>query len=387
MRTIIRRGKIVIPDGVIDGSIVIDNAKISHIIKDENFDESQNDNQDTVIIDADGCYIMPGLVDFHGDMLERAIQPRNKVFFPLNLALNSIQAQFLATGITTIFHPVAFAGEPGLRSNEMGNNIVREIAQFRNHENSMLRHFIHVRYELFNQTGLDAVSQIFEEGLVDLFSVMDHSPRYSKFKSYPEYKNYVEKNSTFTDEELEDYAQEQWKMPDGANSEIREKLMKLVAKYNIPFATHDDDSPSRVDTYRIKGTTISEFPLNETTARYAIGNNMYVVVGSPNILRNKSHSDNLSARFAIMNGLANIICSDYYCVALLASVFILAEEGMSLHEATSYASLYPAMAVGLADKIGSLEKGKEADLILVRHARGEIPIVERAMVAGIWTLN
>lgn len=95
---------------------------------------------------------------------------------------------------------------------------------------------------------------------------------------------------------------------------------------------------------------------------------------------------NLSARYAIMNGLANIIASDYYCFALLASVFILFEEGISLNEAVSYASFYPAKAVGLADRIGSLEKGKEADIILVRHSHGELPIVERAMVAGKWTL-
>jgi len=60
---------------------------------------------------------------------------------------------------------------------------------------------------------------------------------------------------------------------------------------------------------------------------------------------------------------------------------------MSLHEATSYATLYPAIAVGLAGRIGSLEEGKEADLIFVRHKHGEFPIVERTMVAGKWTFS
>jgi len=387
MKTIIQKGKIVLPSGVIDGSIIIDNSRISRIIEDEYFVPVPTDHQDTEIIEADGCYVMPGLVDFHGDMLEQAIQPRRKVFFPPNLALYSTQAQFLAAGITTIFHPVSFAGEPGLRSNEMGNEIVREIARFRENQTSMLRHFIHVRYELFNKTGLDVVGRIFEEGLADLFSVMDHSPRYSRFESYPEYKNYVEKNSTFTAEELEAYAQKQWEMPEGVDSEVEEELLELVAKYRIPFATHDDDSPLRVDTYRPKGASISEFPLNETTARYAMNNNMYAVVGAPNLLRNKSHSDNLSARYAIINGLANIICSDYYCFALLASAFILFEEGLSLNEAAAYVSLHPAKAVGLDDRIGSLEEGKEADIILVRHFHGEHPIVERAMVAGKWTFS
>jgi len=385
MRTIIKNGKIVTPSGVIDGSIIVEVNKISHIIEGDNLILVQTDHKDIEIIDADGCYVMPGLVDFHCDMLEQAIQPRRKVLFPLSLALHSVQSQYLAAGITTIFHPVSFGGEPGLRSNENGNEIVREIARFRNKNTSTLRHYIHVRCELNNKAGLDIISRIFDEGLVDLFSVMDHSPRYTRFDSFIEYKNYVEKNSTLTGEELENYTQEQWKMAEGVDPEENEKLMEVVAKYSIPFATHDDDGPQRVDNYRLKGSTISEFPLNESAARYAIDNNMFSVVGAPNLLRNKSHSDNLSARHAIVNGLANIICSDYYCFALLASLFVLVEKGMSLHEATSYASLNPARAVGLADRIGSLEEGKEADLILVRHNHGELPIVERAMVAGKWT--
>ncbi|MDR3599262.1 MAG: alpha-D-ribose 1-methylphosphonate 5-triphosphate diphosphatase [Desulfosporosinus sp.] len=387
METIIKNAKIVIPSGVIDGSISVVANKISHIVEGDTLMLAQNDYQDIEIIDANGCYVMPGLVDFHCDMLEHAIQPRKKVFFPLNLALYSVQAQFLAAGITTIFHPVSFAGEPGIRSNEIGNEIVREIAQFRNNDNSTLRHFIHVRYELSNQVGLDIISQIFDEGLADLFSIMDHSPRYTKFKSYLEYKNYIDKNSTFTAEKLENYTRAQWEMSEDVDSGVHEKLMELVAKHNIPFATHDDDTSQRVDSYRLRGSTISEFPLNENAARYAIDNNMFSVVGAPNLLRNKSHSDNLSARYAILNGLANIICSDYYCFALLASVFILVEEGMSLHEATSYATLYPAMAVGLAGRIGSLEAGKDADLILVRYTPGELPNVEKAMVAGKWTFS
>lgn len=387
MKKIIQKGKIVTPSGVIDGLIIVVANRLSNIIEGHNLTFAQTDHQDIEIIDAEGCYVMPGLVDFHCDMLEQAIQPRKKVLFPLKLALYSVQAQLLAAGITTIFHPVSFGCEPGIRSNDFGNKIVREIARFRNDETSTLRHFIHVRCELNNKAGLDIISRIFDEGLIDLFSVMDHSPQYTRFKSYLEYKNYVEKNSTFSAEELESYTQAQWEMSEGVDSKVNEKLMEFVAKHNIPFATHDDDSPQRVNTYRLQGSTISEFPLNEDTARYAINNKLYSVVGAPNLLRNKSHSDNLSARYAIMNGLANIICSDYYCFALLASVFILVEEGMSLHEATSYVSLYPAMAVGLADRIGSLEEGKDADLILVRYKNGELPIVERAMVAGRWTFS
>ncbi|TEB14879.1 Alpha-D-ribose 1-methylphosphonate 5-triphosphate diphosphatase [Pelotomaculum sp. FP] len=384
MKKIIQNGRIVSPGGIIEGSIILDDTKISRIIEGDSSLSGLDTNRGAETIDAGGCYIMPGLVDFHCDLLEYAIQPRKKVFFPINLALHSIQAQFLAAGITTVFHPVSFAGEPGLRSNDMGQEIVRAIARFRREETAMLRHFIHVRYELNNKAGLHTVGRIFEEGLVDLFSVTDHSPRYAKFKTYHEYKSYIEKNSTLTAEQLEAYTKAQWEMPEEVDNEVEQQLLMYVAKHNVPFATHDDDSPQRVDAYRHRGATISEFPLNEEAARHALNHKMYSVVGAPNLLRNKSHTNNLSARYAIHNGLANIICSDYYCNALLASVFILFEEGISLNEAVSYAALNPARAVGLGDRLGSLEEGKEADIILVHHTHGELPVVERAMVEGRW---
>ena len=65
---------------------------------------------------------------------------------------------------------MAFAGEPGLRSNEMGMEIVREIAKFRKTKKALMRHYIHVRIELFNKTGVEPIRQILVAGLADLFS-------------------------------------------------------------------------------------------------------------------------------------------------------------------------------------------------------------------------
>ncbi|ODA42406.1 hypothetical protein [Desulfosporosinus sp. BG] len=71
MKTIIQKGKIAIPGGVIEGSIIVMANKISHIIEDADPILVQTDRQDYEIIDANGCYVMPGLVDFHCDMLEQ----------------------------------------------------------------------------------------------------------------------------------------------------------------------------------------------------------------------------------------------------------------------------------------------------------------------------
>ena len=80
LKTVIYNGKIVTPKRVVTGAIVIDSGIIKAVIPENEFVLSSN--QDAEMINADGCYVLPGLVDFHGDMLEHAIQPARKVFFP-----------------------------------------------------------------------------------------------------------------------------------------------------------------------------------------------------------------------------------------------------------------------------------------------------------------
>lgn len=72
------------------------------------------------------------------------------------------------------------------------------------------------------------------------------------------------------------------------------------------------------------GCTISEFPVSLEVARAARERGMSTVMGTPNILLGKSHSGNLSARDAVSNGVASVLCSDYYPTAMLQSAFALA---------------------------------------------------------------
>lgn len=382
MRTIIYNGILVTPDNVFRGSITIENGKIADIAEELNFVPKWESGDE--VIDADGCYCLPGLIDFHCDMLEFAIQPRKNVFFPIELAIHSVQAQYLSAGITAMFHPISFSGEPGVRSNEMSSKIVHEIDRFRKGGSASMRHCIHTRYELHNKSGMETVLQILEEGCSDVFSVLNHSAKYGRFKTFDAYKIYIEKNSILSGTDLETYAKEKWD-DNNAGERLDDRLLGLVSNQNLPFASHDDDTPQKVDAFRSQGVTISEFPINEKTAKHVMDQNMFSVVGAPNLLRNKSHADNLSARYAIENGLANILCSDYYCYALLPSVFALFDDGMSLYKAAAFATINPANAVGMSDRIGSLETGKEADIILVRHVYKENPVVRRAMVRGKWT--
>lgn len=386
MRTIIQNGLIVRPDSMFKGSVLLEEGRIKEVT-DKTYTNESCFREGYQVVDADGSYVLPGLVDVHCDLIEKVIEPRKKVMIPISLAILSIQPQLLSAGITSMFHAISFDGEDGLRSNELALEIVNGLVKFRKEDTAIMRHFINVRYELANDTGIEAIYRLIEDGIPDFFTLMDHSPQYGKYKTLDDYKAYIQRTKNLSGKALEDYIRAQWDKREAVDPEIELWLLKIIGKYNIVFGTHDDITPQKLDNYKRYGSTVSEFPLNEETARHAINLKMFPVVGAPNVLKNKSHQNNLSARQALINGMAKIICSDYYPFALLASVFILFEEGVRLSEAVNFASIYPARATGLAEQIGSLEEGKKADILLVHYQPGTMPYVRSAMVDGKWALN
>jgi alpha-D-ribose 1-methylphosphonate 5-triphosphate diphosphatase len=158
-------------------------------------------------------------------------------------------------------------------------------------------------------------------------------------------------------------------------------LAKLAKTNGIRLAFHDDDTIEKIDTLLACEGTISEFPINLETAVYAQTKGIHVCVGAPNIIRGKSHSNNLRALDAITNKAANIICSDYLPSAMLPAVFHLTKEGISLTEAVKMVTLNPAKALGIDSDVGTVEAGKCADLIFVEMHQN-YPILRKTLVGG-----
>jgi alpha-D-ribose 1-methylphosphonate 5-triphosphate diphosphatase PhnM len=77
----------------------------------------------------------------------------------------------------------------------------------------------------------------------------------------------------------------------------------------------------------------------------------------------------------VAEGLADILCSDYSPMSLLSALFqSKAISNRPLYEVVPLLSLNPARAVG-SHRIGSIEEGKDADLILVRTDRDTARII------------
>ena len=97
--------KIVTENEVLENkAIVISNGDIENII-----DEKLAKRHGDVLINCNGDYILPGLIDIHSDVIEKLIVPRKGVIFDNLIALNEIDRELMAQGITTIYHSISIA--------------------------------------------------------------------------------------------------------------------------------------------------------------------------------------------------------------------------------------------------------------------------------------
>ncbi len=358
--------KIVLPDRIMErGAINIEKGRIAAIVE---------GNVPGLGLSANGLTLVPGVIDLHGDMLERDIEPRPNAFFPVDLSLYELDKRLAGTGITTAFAAVGFAWHQNdLRTQEKATQIIRVINNQR--DQLMVDFRVHARFEITNPETAPILEGLLDEKLVDLVSLMDHTPGQGQYSNLERYIDFMVKWLGISRELLEDKAKEQMlgRMEEVAetprNWEVAADVCRLAREHNIPIASHDDDTREKVDRMHEMGVTISEFPVTYEAAQYARQHGMHTIMGAPNAYRGGSNTGNLSATEAIKAGVVDILATDYYPAAMLQAAFKLAQEGvMPLHESVKLIAQNPAAAVGLNDR-GRIEVGLNADLVLVEEAQ------------------
>lgn len=324
-------------------------------------------------------WLLPGLVDLHCDAIEKVIEPRPGVRMPLAYALEAADRVSLAAGILTPYYSLSFSeGELGVREPKLAAQIVRQIAARRGGQ--LIDAHVHCRYEVTDTGSAAILEALIEEGCADLLSFMDHSPGQGQFHNLDAYANFLAANYDHSRERITELVEQKRQAKDTAAARV-EALAALARKYNVPLAGHDDDSPQRVETMRALGATISEFPVNEQTARAAVDCGIGTIFGAPNLLRGASQSGNMLAVDAIRAGVATSLCADYVPGALLPAAFHAAElTDLTLPQAVALVSRNPARMAGLHDR-GEIATGLRADLIEVEFVRGTPQVVD-AWLAG-----
>jgi alpha-D-ribose 1-methylphosphonate 5-triphosphate diphosphatase len=318
-------------------------------------------------LDARGLLVLPGIVDIHGDAFERQVQPRPGVDFAPDIALRDTEAQLLANGITTAFHGITLSWEPGLRGLEAWRALVDALGADR----FVCDMRVHLRWEAFNLAALDTALADIAAGRVHLLAFNDHTPAILRRAADPVTAAKYSDRAGMSLSDFRDLAGQI-----GARAEevpaALDRIGAAARAAGLAMASHDDESIAMRDAHRARGAAICEFPVAEEVASAAREAGDWVVMGSPNVVRGRSHLGWASAARMAEAGICTILCSDYFYPAMLRAALILAGRGvLDLPRAWDLISANPADAAGLADR-GRIAPGLRADLVLLDPADARV---------------
>lgn len=353
--------RVVLPDAVLeDAAVLIEDGVIAAI--------DPESGKGAQAIDLRGKTLIPGMIDLHCDALEKEVEPRPNVHFPLDFACAQADKRNAAAGVTTVFHALSFANEElGVRNNAFAASVARAVHAWNPH--GLVDNRVHCRYEVTDPTAPDILLELMAADEMHLLSVMDHSPGQGQFRDIAAYRGYLARTYKKTEGELDALVENKLAQAEGAMARIR-LLIDAAKAQGIRVASHDDDTPEKVETLHGLGVGISEFPINLESARAARERGMSTVFGAPNILRGKSQSGAMRALDAVKAGVADCLCADYHPATLIVAVFRLPElAGITLADAVRLVSANPARAAGLTDR-GEIAVGSRADLVAVAHIYG-----------------
>ncbi|QPH53211.1 alpha-D-ribose 1-methylphosphonate 5-triphosphate diphosphatase [Pontivivens ytuae] len=331
------------------------------------------------VFDATGCWVLPGIVDIHGDGFERQIMPRPGVRFPLDMAFADTDRQLVANGITTAFHGVSVSWEPGLRGVETAAEVVAALSRLRPHLACDTR--LHLRWEVFAHDEMETVLGWLREAEGPILAFNDHTADAMEGGRLDRKLEQWAGRAGVTPEAYRALAKRVW----DRRAEIAgavERMACSARETGAILLAHDEDTPATRQRYRTLGAAASEFPLTTETARAAREAGEHTVLGAPNVVRGGSHNGSLDATAAVADGLCTVLASDYYYPALLNAPFVLAERGvLPFARAWDLVSRHPAELARLDDR-GSLAPGKRADVVVIDPEGPAEPKVRATFAAG-----
>lgn len=356
MESVIRSKNILIDGKFIAADIAIKSGKIVKIHEYKEYD---------VAVDFGELRIIPGIIDLHSDAIEKEIEPRHGATFPIELCISELDKKLAMAGITTMFHAVGFEDNPKKnRSIQKARDQIEEIYNANKHFLS-IDNLIHVRFEIGDWESADTIIELMDKNMVDLFSIMDHSPGQGQFKTVELFKSYYENNHGLSKDEVAKMIQKR----ENKNQNAIEKVLECAKKHNLTILSHDDDSIQKLDKLLKMGIRVSEFPLSLEVAKYAKQKGIQTGMGAPNIVRGGSQSGNISAISLVKEGVCGYLCSDYHPASMLQSVYKMNKDiNYPLEKGFEMITSVPASCANLSDR-GEIKEGKNADLVVIDESK------------------
>ena len=367
---ILSNARLVTADRVFLGSVLLRDGLIADI--------AEGPSRLSQAQDLNGDFLLPGLVELHTDNLERHMTPRPGVDWPSTSAVLSHDAQIIAAGITTVFDAVSI-GDVNPKGNRMQKlpAMLEAISGASDAGLTRAEHRLHLRCELCHPDTLSVFRDLVEHPLVQLVSVMDHSPGQRQFVLESKYREYYMGKYHLSTALMDEFIVLQKANSREYSTRYRAAIVEHCLARGLSVASHDDATLEHVEESARYGMTIAEFPTTLEAARGCRQLGMSVLMGAPNIVRGGSHSGNVAAADLAAEGLLDILSSDYYPASLLQAAFALAalDNQCDLAEAVCMVTLAPARAAGLGDR-GEIAVGLRADLLQAKTQDG-LPVVQQ----------
>jgi alpha-D-ribose 1-methylphosphonate 5-triphosphate diphosphatase len=334
--------------------------------------------------DAEGDFVIPGLIELHTDHLEAHYMPRPKVYWDPVAAVVSYDAQLAACGITTVLDSLRVWREEGV--DEVGgeaNILATAIATARDAGMLRVAHFLHLRCEVPMPDVVAEAKALIGWPEVRLVSLMDHTPGQRQFRDQEKLRTYYRsKAGGLTDAQLDVLFDQRREFAARHAAGNYRDLVALARAHGRRLASHDDTTLDHVAQSVADQVAIAEFPTTLEAARASKEAGIRVLMGAPNLVRGSSHSGNVGTAELARAGLLDVLSSDYMPASLLMAAFHLpkAVPAIGLPAAMRTVTRTPAEAVGLDDR-GEIAIGKRADLVRVRVTR-DIPVVRAVWRSG-----
>lgn len=364
--------RIVLRDRVVTGRVTVRGGAIAEI--------AEGTAVPRGAVDCGGDLLIPGLVELHTDNLERHIQPRPGVHWPLAAAIIAHDAELAATGITTVFDALRVGS---VLFNEDSRDryaraTVDEILRLRGQGALKISHFLHIRAEICSDRLADEMAAFGPEDRIGLVSVMDHTPGQRQFRDLGKLRAYLKGKKNLSEPEFEAHVARLQDLRARAGDRHEAQVVAEAARYGAVLASHDDTTAGQVAVSAGHGIRLAEFPTTVEAARACRDQGIAIMMGAPNIVRDGSHSGNVSALELAGLGLLDIVSSDYVPAAQLVSAFRLGAFWDDLPRAIRTVTEAPARAVGLTDR-GAIVPGLRADLARV-GLQDDTPVLR-----GVWS--
>jgi alpha-D-ribose 1-methylphosphonate 5-triphosphate diphosphatase len=312
---IIKNAKIVTPTEEFIGCMVVEGGIIRSI--------ERGTTSASCAQDWDGDWLLPGLVELHTDNLEKHLVPRPGVIWNAHSATVMHDALCAAAGIVTVLDSIVIGDmDRGGARSQTQHVAIAALHECRDEGLLRVEHMLHLRCEVSAPDIVEVFERYADDSLVELVSVMDHTPGQRQWRDLVKYRRYAERHGGFKDA---DYEARVIELKDFQQQHAAANRAAIVAgshRRDLPLASHDDTEIEHVAQASEERMAISEFPTTVAAAKAARAAGIAIVMGGPNLVKGGSHSGNVAAAELAQLDLLDIFSSDYVPASLLQSAFM-----------------------------------------------------------------